>query len=225
MVYDWQANETHNSNIEHCCLVAVSTHDQVSSLFMLVFSRVTYHVLIVLHIIYGYRSTCLCVPKDKYHVLIVQHMINEHHCSCLCLPELHTVFLLFDISMTFLLYVCVFQNSIMCPYCLIFLLSLSLFMIVSSRDKYHVLSIRHIIYNHHRLCLCPAKINTVPVMFGISSMIIVVCVYVFHNFVPYNIVRHIIHDPPSLCLCFPGLNIVPYCSTHDLWSSLLMFVP
>ena len=56
--------------------------------------------------------------RDKYRVLNVWHKIIDYHCSCLCLPELLTMSGLFDISsMIFLLYVSVFQSSIVFPYC------------------------------------------------------------------------------------------------------------
>ena len=74
--------------------------------------------------------------RVKYRVLIVRHMIYDHHCLWSCLPELHTMSLLFDISsMIFIFYVCVFQRSIVCPYCTTFHLWSPLLMFMSSRDN------------------------------------------------------------------------------------------
>ena len=50
--------------------------------------------------------------------------------------------------------------------------------------------------------------NTVSVMFDISSMLTVVYDCFLHSSIPYHIVRHIIHNRTSLFLCFPELNIV-----------------
>ena len=99
--------------------------------------------------------------RVKYNVLIVRHMIYGHHCLCLCLPELHSVSLLLDISsMTFLSYVCVFQSLIVCPYLFDKSFISSLILFVSCRDKYNLLNVRHIIYDHCYSCLCIPKINT-----------------------------------------------------------------
>ena len=73
-------------------------------------------------------------------------------------------------------------------------------MLVYSRDKFLVINVRRIIYNHFNLCLCPLEINTVSIIFYKSSMLIVV-----------------------LCLC-QQFHIVPYCSTYHPWSSHFKFV-
>ena len=134
----------------------------------------------------------ICVFQTSYHVLIVWHIIYD-----------------------LLLYVCVFQNSIVSS-CMTFHLWASLLLFVSSRDKYRAPNIQHIIYNLSRIYSCPAEINTMSVMFDISAMLTFVYDCLFHNSLPYPIARHIIHDRTSLCLCFPELNIVSL--LFDTWS-------
>ena len=89
---------------------------------------------------------------------------------------------------------------------------------MSSRDKHRAPNVRHIIYNHSRIYSCPPEINTVSVMFDISSMLTVVYDCFFHGSMPYHIVRHIIHNHISLCLCFPELNTVSL--LFDTWSKI-----
>ena len=77
-----------------------------------------------------------------------------------------------------------------------------LFMFVSSSDKYRAINVRHIVYNHRRLYLCHPELNTVSLMFDISTMHA-------HSCVP-------LHLPPFYA--------VPYCSTYHPWSSFFMFM-
>ena len=117
------------------------------------------------------------------------------------------VLILWLSSMTFLLYVCIFQNSLVFLYCSTFRLynfNISIIYFIYyllSRDKYRVLSVRYIIYNHRQLCLWIPEINIVSVMYDISTIFIVVYVCVFHSSIPYLTVRHIIHDHTSLYVC------------------------
>ena len=147
--------------------------------------------------------------RVKYRVLIVRHMIYDHHCLWSCLPELHTMFLLFDISsMTVLFYVCVFQSSIVCPYCSTFHLWSPLLMFMSSRDNITSLMfdvssmiiaihacvfrrsnkvsfiVRHITYDHYYLSLRVPEIYTMSLMFDISSTIVIILVCVFQTYKP-----------------------------------------
>ena len=194
--------------------------------------------------------------RDKFIVRNVRQIIYNHYHICFCSPEINTVFIMFNISyMLKVVYIRIFQSSILYfivrhiihdQWSPVFLLVTSrvkyhffvvwhyqwllLFMFVSSRDKYRSINIRHIIYNHRRLCLCPPEINTVPVMFDISSMLIVAYVCVFHSSILYLIVvlyhtnhplssffmfvfyrvkyralivRHMIYGYHCLCLCLP----------------------
>ena len=183
--------------------------------------------------------------RDNYRVFNVQHIIYDHRSSCFCLTEIKTVSLMVDRwSMITILHMCVFQTSYCVlivwhiiydlPFkclslpefnsvfiiCTTFNLRTSLFLFVSSRDKYRAPNVRHIIYNHSRINSCPQEINTVSVMFDISSMLTVVYDCFFHSSIPYHIVRHIIHDHTSLCLCFSELNIVSL--LFDTWSMIII---
>ena len=123
--------------------------------------------------------------RYKYRVLNVRQMIYDQHSSYVGIPDF-----------------------LSCPYCLKYHLWPSFFMFVFSRVQYSVLIVRHFICEHRCFCLCHLEINSVPRMFDISSILIVVCDCFFNSSPPYHIVRHIIHDHTSLCLCFPELNIV-----------------
>ena len=157
-------------------------------------------------------------------------MIYDHHFLWSCLPEFHTISLLFDISsMTLIFYVCVFQSSIVCPYCptfnlwsplLMFMSSrdnitslmfdvssmiiaihacvfqisdmvslmfdispmvIILYMLVCTRDIYHVPNVWHIIYDRRYSCMSLPDIQTVSLMFDIASMIMVLNVWGFQS--------------------------------------------
>ena len=123
--------------------------------------------------------------RVKYRVLIVRHLINyDHHCLWSCLPQLHTMSLFFDISSkTFIFYICVFQSSIVCPYCSTFHLWSPLLMFMSSRDNltslmFDASSMITAIY----ACVFQRS-NMVSLMFDISPMVIILYACVYQRYV------------------------------------------
>ena len=120
-------------------------------------------------------------------------------------PELHTMCLLFYISsMTFFFYVCVFQSSIVCPYCSTFLLWSPLLMFKSSRDNITSLmfDVSSMIIAIHACVF--QRSNMVSLMFDISPMVIILYVCVYQRYI-YHVpnVWHIIYDCHYSCMCLP----------------------
>ena len=72
-------------------------------------------------------------------------------------------------------------------------------MFVYLRHKYKCPNVRHMICDYHYLCLCIRDINTGSIMFNISSMIIVLHVFVLQRLKP-----------------------CPWSSTDDIWSSFFI---
>ena len=141
---------------------------------------------ILLYISYMIIFLYLCVfSRVKYHVLTARHMFYDHYCLWSCLPELHTIFLLFVISsMTFLFYVCVFQSSIVCPYCSTFHLWSPLLMFMFSRDNitFLMFNVSSMIIAIHSCVF--QRSNMVSLMFDISPMIIILYACVYQRYIP-----------------------------------------
>ena len=145
--------------------------------------------------------------RVKYRVLTVRHMIYDRHCLWSCIPELHTMSLLFDISsMTFLFYVCVFQSSIVCPYCSTFHLWSPLLMFISSRENITSLMFdaSSMIVAIHACVF--QRSNMVSLMFDISPMVIIRYACVYKRYTPVPNVWHIIYDCHYPCMCLPDIQ-------------------
>ena len=182
-------------------------------------SRHKYRVLYVLHVIFGYRSSCMFVPTINTMFDTLSMIINVYVCVFQSnIPRPYC--LVYYMYMIFLLHIFVFQSSIVCPDFSTYQWS-SLFMFVFSRYKGRVHNVRHIIYDHCSSCLCVPEINTLSLMLDISTMIVVVYVCDLQSPIPNLIVRYIIHDHPSLCLCLPELNIIS--RLYDM-CSVIIFV-
>ena len=97
----------------------------------------------------------VCIFQSPMPFLIFLHIIDDLPVLCLRLPEFNSVYLLSDMSsMIIVVHACVFQ------------------------DKFRVLNVRHITYDHY-LWLSLPEIHTMVLMFDISSMVIVLHVCVF----------------------------------------------
>ena len=147
--------------------------------------------------------------------------------------------IMFDIScMLIVVYVCVLHSSI--PYLIVQHIihdHWSSFYFLSSWLKYRVLIVRHMIFDHHCLCLCIPELHTVSLLFGIlsmifllyicvlefnsvswlfdiSRMIIVLHVCVFQRHIPCPDVRHVVYDCRCSCLLHPEFHTESYCSTY-----------
>ena len=142
---------------------------------------------------------CLCLPK--FHTVpYIWHIIDDHPSFCLWLQLSHIISFSLKWSM------------------------IIVFVPMSSRNKYRVINVRHLIYTHRRLCLCPPEIDTVSVMFDISSMLVDIYVCVFHSSVPFLILRHFIYCHYFYVRVFQSIIPCPSCLTYHLWPSLFMFV-
>ena len=151
---------------------------------MVASSTVPYRT-ILLDISYMIILLLLVFSRVKHRVIIVRLMIYDHYCLWSCRSELHTMSLLFDIpSMTFLFHVCVFQSSIVCPYCSTFHLLSPLLMLMSSRDNITslIFDVSSMIIAIHA-CMFQRS-NMVSLMFDISPMVIILYPCVYQRYIP-----------------------------------------
>ena len=173
---------------------------------MFVYSRHKYHVPNVRHnIIYDCLSLCLRIRDIcKYCVDNVWHIIYDHRSSYFYLTEIKSVSLMFDRwSMIIVLYfvfyryeyrvlnvrqviydqhssyVCI-PDFVPCPYCLHIIHDLpSICLCLSEFNSILLYDIS--ICERRCFCLCNPEINTVPLTFDISSIIIVVYILVLQR--------------------------------------------
>ena len=111
-------------------------------------------------------------------------------------------------SVTFLFYVCVYQSSIVCPYCSTLHLWSPLLMFMSSRDNITALmfDVSSMIIAIH-VCMFQRS-NMVSLMFDISPMVIILLLVCTRDIYHVPNVWHTIYDCHYSCLCLPDIQTV-----------------
>ena len=175
----------YNHHSSYLCIPDINTmslmFDRWSMLIVLyfVFYRDKYRVFNVQHKIYDLRSSSVSLQDkntmsmfDRWSVIIVLYFVFYRYEY----RVLNVRQIIYDQHSSYLF----ISDFIPCPYYLTYHLWPSFYMFVSSRVQ-SVLIVRYFICEHRCFCLCHPEINTVPLTFNISSIIIVVFIRVLRR--------------------------------------------
>ena len=154
------------------------TYHQWSSFFVFVSSRDKYNVIDA-NVTY---LSCImsCGNKIVSNCFKLLWCSTYHLCSSLFMIVSSRVPCRNLMSMIIIVYVCVFQSSVVCSYCRHIIYNHRCLCRSFTIDKYRVFNVQHIIYDHCSSSVSLPDKNTMS-MFDISSVIFVLHIFVLQR--------------------------------------------